>query len=673
MNIDNMLEKNNTAKSWIEAINYEQKTTLKNARMDAINIKIKNIISTLKGVNIRVTILTKALLPRFVRVGEYVSIANEKEDERIMEGEITSVNGKECVICSEKKIAETLINKIGEKMWLLPFSSIPYSLMRENVANILTRANIKLAEEILTKDQIKNNNLVLIQGPPGTGKTTTIAKECEKIYEENKNADRDKNKKKKIYRVLLSAYTHKANANIAEMLDEHSIPFVCIDVKGLPKRLQKYQLENMVKRAIIQATLQNPTVDWQRYKNLIRKQILNQNNFIISTAMAAPKRFKVNDSNPPFDLAIIDEGSQIPLPIVAGLCALAKKIKVFGDPCQLPPVVVAPLITETIIKTGREDEKKIKQPKINLLKKTLFDIVQKQRVILLDKQYRGRPEIFSLISALFYRGEVKTGRYIEKHFEPVIEFIDTSLITQEENDRINNTEGTICQELLKAFAENTKGINKKRNLSIGVISPFRNQANYLSSVLHPEDETIKLEVGTVHVARGRTYDIVIFSTAATNPSPFLNPDRETIISLHSMLAEIFTTLRYNNPEQLGYKIGYYNKIKRVYKLWSKTLQEYKEELTLKTEPIKIKMFEDKPELELELDLKHSALPENTFAKNLFNVALSRARYKLIIISNYEGLYKNIIIRLIYEWIKIFGEIKRPREESEIRSKKREKT
>ncbi len=643
---------NPNLQEWFDAINHEQLASLKQSWHEAIPAILTSVKRRGRGYLVLLRIANR--IPGWIKNGKKVSLGNKQQTTRLIEGKILGIEqGSEekfCLLQVEKREIEKIIAQ-GREQWLLPFSSVPYNLMRESVMKILLKIDAPVAKELLVEGDITTEVLNVIQGPPGTGKTTTIAELCFELfnrYGRNYNQGIPPHSKNiGLPKVLLTAFTHKACVNLVEKLDELNIPFITINIRGMSKHLrEKYDLNYIserVLRTIHRTKKENSSTNWQRHKQAIQRQMLEQIIFIICTSMAAPRRF-IRENSPPFQLAIVDEGSQMPLPILAGVVSLAEEIIVVGDPIQLPPVVISPLL---------EDKD---NPKVNPLTYTVYDKVQRQDIEFLDKQYRGRPETFMLISGLFYDGQIHTGHYIPRLFDyPIIEFIDTSSYEPQEYKRVNYLEAEICQDLIDQLAAKDPSCSMK----VGIITPFYSHAAYLRHVLRSPSPSIQLDVGTVHVAQGRTYDYVIFSLAATTPSPFLNPSKKWVLHLKQYLELIFQRLKREaaSIEILRYP-NYTAHLKEVYNHWSEYLEPFNEEDNKSANPsLRLRLFKDvERDFEFSLEIEEK-LPENDFAPNIFNVALSRARHRLVILGHFSVLHQNPLVNLIYSWAEIFGQVR----------------
>jgi superfamily I DNA and/or RNA helicase len=227
-----------------------------------------------------------------------------------------------------------------------------------------------------------------------------------------------------------------------------------------------------------------------------------------------------------FDLAVIDESSQATIPSLLIPISKAKRFVLAGDHRQLPPTIVS--------------------QKARPLQKTLFEeLIKKypQKSTMLNVQYRMNPALMEFPNREFYNGEIKAAKnlnkisindisseielakFIEKSesvqfkeiekdlLDPKIPFIflNTSNIDNRFEKRIKDS--TSLQNPLEAdIISIMANIFLKSGFSsenIGIISPYEDQRNLISSLTN-------IEVKTVDGYQGREKDIMIISTVRSN-------------------------------------------------------------------------------------------------------------------------------------------------------------
>lgn len=97
-----------------------------------------------------------------------------------------------------------------------------------------------------------------------------------------------------------------------------------------------------------------------------------------------------------FDYCVIDEASQITLPMCIGPIRYADKFVLVGDLYQLPPIVQNPVASK------------------NGLNKSLFAILAEahpESVSKLEHQYRMNDEIMQVANTMVYDGKLKCGNH----------------------------------------------------------------------------------------------------------------------------------------------------------------------------------------------------------------------------------------------------------------------
>ncbi|KAF4556935.1 DNA replication factor Dna2-like protein [Elsinoe fawcettii] len=203
----------------------------------------------------------------------------------------------------------------------------------------------------------------LVLGMPGTGKTTTIAHIIRALVARGKS-------------VLLTSYTHTAVDNILLKLRDDSISVLRLGVQAKihPEVQQSAKLACMPPQTIseLDEMYMNPSV--------VATTCLGINHQLFH------KRI--------FDYCIVDEASQITLPVCLGPIRMARMFVLVGDHYQLPPLV---------------QNKEAQEGGLDI---SLFKLLSDRRpesVVNLEHQYRMSEEIMHLSNTLVYSGRLKCG------------------------------------------------------------------------------------------------------------------------------------------------------------------------------------------------------------------------------------------------------------------------
>lgn len=241
------------------------------------------------------------------------------------------------------------------------FSLAKYNTPSE-VANNLNMAQVNAIQKVLSAD-----NYALILGMPGTGKTTVIAQLINILAQQGKT-------------ILLASYTHSAVDNILLKLRDFGISILRVGYpasvhKDIRKYIPGYGDEN-------KATTHEDFMNSYLTPQVVASSCLGINDITFSL-------------RPKFDYCIIDEASQVSLPVSLGPLRFCEKFVLVGDHNQLPPLVQHPDI-------------KVKQE----LSQSLFmklSTAFPNSVATLTHQYRMCSDIMELSNNMIYENTLQCG------------------------------------------------------------------------------------------------------------------------------------------------------------------------------------------------------------------------------------------------------------------------
>lgn len=205
----------------------------------------------------------------------------------------------------------------------------------------------------------------LILGMPGTGKTTTIAHVIRALLGEQKT-------------VLITSFTHTAVDNIL------------LKIKDLVPRQSILRLGTISKiNPAVQKFCQLATTPRSTIEEVDQSYMGCR--IVATTCMGANHAIF---SRRKFDVCIVDEASQITLPISLGPLLHARKFVLVGDHYQLPPLVQNKYALE-----GGLDVSLFRQ----------LSEEHPEAVAMLGKQYRMCEDIMTLANVLIYDGRLRCG------------------------------------------------------------------------------------------------------------------------------------------------------------------------------------------------------------------------------------------------------------------------
>lgn len=401
-------------------------------------------------------------------------------------------------------------------------------------------------DEIILKAKQAQDYFLLI-GPPGTGKTSQalqfLVREqlAGNIYSQPSSAysaeDSKHNKLSETINaqhstpntqtaILLLAYTNRAVDEICNMLTENELDYIRI---GNEFSCDPKYSDHLLKEVL----------DDNATLNSIKSTIADARIVVATTSTMNSNAALFNIKH--FDLAIIDEASQILEPNIIGLLTsqhrggrAIRKFILIGDHKQLPAVVQQD-DTEVLV----EDET-LKAIHLNSCTNSLFErLILTERaagrtefVGTLHKQGRMHPDIADFANRKFYAREQLECVPLAHQLEQTLAYNETSEDETDDllkahrmifipskpcrqlniSEKVNTEEAHIITDLLRRLYRQL-GNNFDPQKSVGVIVPYRNQIAMIRKEIEklgiPELEEISID--TVERYQGSQRDIILYS------------------------------------------------------------------------------------------------------------------------------------------------------------------
>lgn len=225
-----------------------------------------------------------------------------------------------------------------------------------------------------------------------------------------------------------------------------------------------------------------------------------------------------------FDMVIIDEASQCDIASALPLIMRAKQLVVIGDPMQLRHISAVKVEEEKEIKNklGLANSEYVRYAECSLYdycKDFISKATSGQSIpFMLSCHYRCYPAIIGYSNEMFYGGimgqrlEVKTNTSSLKGNPQGIVLVN--VIGEQVSDNVNVNEA----EAKKAIELAVKSAKSYPDVTIGVVTPFRHQAEKINSMI-PANYADRIEANTVHKYQGDEKDIMIYSLVVTSNSP----------------------------------------------------------------------------------------------------------------------------------------------------------
>ncbi|MCJ1304407.1 Tripartite DNA replication factor [Hypocenomyce scalaris] len=375
-----------------------------------------------------------------------------------------------------------------------------------------SQATLNVDQKCAIEKVMSAKDYALVLGMPGTGKTTTIAHIIRALAAQGKS-------------ILLTSYTHTAVDNILLKVRNDNIGILRIGaVAKVHTEVQEFADLAAVPKKSVEELKRSYT------QQVVATTCLGINHPIFNQRV--------------FDYCIVDEASQITLPVCLGPIRMARIFILVGDHYQLPPLV---------------QNKEAQEGGLDI---SLFKLLSEKHpssVVSLEHQYRMCEEIMTLSNTLIYNGRLKCGTSVvaqrsttipnitalKQHhhtsrstfspsqqticlgadagfcwlrdlIDPKVKayFVNTDPLvpTSREEARgsrvVNAAEATLCAQLVESLI--TTGVPPT---DIGVITLYRSQLALLKQNLRHRGE---VEMHTADKFQGRDKEVVILSLVRSN-------------------------------------------------------------------------------------------------------------------------------------------------------------
>ena len=418
---------------------------------------------------------------------------------------------------------------------------------------------LNLSQNRAVRHALSANDVAVIHGPPGTGKTTTLVQAIRLTLQTEKQ-------------VLVCAPTNTAVDLLSEKLIEQGINVLRVghpariseelmstsvdgqvqsstyykDIKSLRKTAEEYfRMAGKYKRVFGREDAQQRAAFYSEAKNCIKEARLLEDHVvnelfanaqvICCTPVTSTHRAL---SKKTFNTLFFDEASQALEPMTWIPILKCKRVIFSGDHFQLPPVV------------------KSKDAKKEGLDVTLLDTCMKLEgsSSLLTRQYRMHNAIMSFSNSYFYKNELEADASVkdalldatsESDFlSKPVELIDTAgcsfdeLQNPETLSLSNKGEADLLYKHLNLLLEQYDYTKLPQKISIGIISPYKEQIELLKEKLTEQDFSNKpiseISVKTIDGFQGEERDVIYISLVRSNSNSeigFLSDIRRMNVAL----------------------------------------------------------------------------------------------------------------------------------------------
>lgn len=307
---------------------------------------------------------------------------------------------------------------------------------------------------------------------------------------------------KEIVLVLQKAFYSKRIESLKEEIERKEVELKSASFDELREEHQIIS-ERLFRKCIYESHngLNEPDFSKKSYKAKYG-EFIKRYPIILSTTYAL--RHSIPD-NYLLDYVIIDEASQVDLITATLVFSCCRNVIIVGDEKQLSQIV------DTKIKGKLEH--KIENPAFDYFEKSILTSVnelygEKIPRTILREHYRCHPQIIEFCNQKYYKGKLIAYTNMELSDKPLIIYKTAKgnhmrrVTKGKEGGTYNQREiDVIEQEVLSEM----RRLGKTDN--IGVVTPYRKQANKISECLSED-----IESDTVHKYQGKERDVMIMST-----------------------------------------------------------------------------------------------------------------------------------------------------------------
>lgn len=358
----------------------------------------------------------------------------------------------------------------------------PIDPVKADIPSELNAAQRHAVEKVL-----KRPSMYCIQGPPGTGKTNVLAA-IARIFSRNKRE------------VLIISNTHHAVNNALNKIEDGSLPVIKIGeelkAQSLKSTISSYKFFS----------------DYKKNRSARRRVANKYGDVVGMTLHSAIINLGLKSSGFAPNIVLVDEASQIPLTMAAGIAAFGAGCIVFiGDDRQMPPIFHPKLVD-------------------NNLSISIFEYLTCKYGNLksvLDTTYRMNRTICRYVSEAFYEpfgirlnsDPSVADRHVDG--ENLANSIQYEIVTADACKDSNKKEAELSVEYAAKY--------KEMGEEVAIVTPFRKQVltvyeQWKTRGGSPDE----LLVDTVERLQGQDVDVIILTTAVSDEA-YYNENRWFIL------------------------------------------------------------------------------------------------------------------------------------------------
>jgi hypothetical protein len=223
-----------------------------------------------------------------------------------------------------------------------------------------------------------------------------------------------------------------------------------------------------------------------------------------------------------FDLAIIDEATQCDIASCLPIIQRAKRVVIVGDPKQLRHASFLSQSVQRSLQKKNNIESDNPYLCLDYRNTSILDLVDEQiknqeQVCFLDEHYRSKPDIIDFSNKHFYSNSLRIMTSI-----PFKDKIQNQVIVEaggmRDKNGVNAKEAALIIDEIETQIKSQAKIDQALCQTIGILSPFRDQVEYLGNLLGkqialPDIQKHDIRCGTAYSFQGEERDVMFISLA----------------------------------------------------------------------------------------------------------------------------------------------------------------
>ncbi len=419
---------------------------------------------------------------------------------------------------------------------------------------------LNASQQEAVKKIISATDIALIHGPPGTGKTTTLVQAiCEVLKTEkqvlvcsssNTAVDvlTEKLHREKIKVLRLGNPARVSEEVLMNTLDAKVAAHPSFkDLKNYRKTAEEYfRMAGKYKRTFGREEREQRQLFYQEARKIlseakILEDYITHEQFTTAQVIACTPVVSAGRMmrDKQFTTLFIDEAAQALEPMCWIPTSRSNRVIFAGDHFQLPPTV------------------KSKKAEAEGLKETLFErCMDIENVsVMLNNQYRMHEEIMNFSNQQFYKNALRADESVKKKvlcetssdsiLNQALTFVDTAgcsfseIVNPESLSICNPDEAFLLVKHLKLLISSYVEVRKNtKNLSVGIVSPYKEQVQYIQDLISADEELlaapVTIVVKTIDGFQGQERSVIYISLVRSNDSKeigFLNDIRRMNVAL----------------------------------------------------------------------------------------------------------------------------------------------